>query len=245
MSLAPLTFLSQPVLEALVQEIPEHTERYLTGDFNDLARENGWAIETSSAKWDPTVADQLDPSPGSDAEIRNSLLIFNGVEGMTPALAREERLWARLCHVECLGFARQRWLKGEAGIEKKIEVHFFAQSLPQCRDDNAIARLWWNGYIASLACPGDVEAGLRLLLSRANIRLQIIDRADTAFRAPLVQGIFRLIARDPWFEESDAAVSHFMREVNKRSGARVFEAMDTGLIDAHLAECLQFAKNEQ
>jgi hypothetical protein len=161
---------------------------------------------------------------------------------MTPALAREERLWARLCHVECLEYARQRWLHGEGKFAAAVGLHFFAPSLPGCRDDNAIGRLWWNGHIAALACPDDVELGLRRLLARANIRLQVFDRTDTAFRQPLISGIVRLLAVENWFNTYDAAVADFMYEVNKHSGGVVFEALSDDNVDAHLAWCLEFAK---
>jgi len=161
---------------------------------------------------------------------------------MTPALAREERLWARLCHVECLEFARQRWLRGTDNLSSQIRLHFFASGLTGCRDDNAVGRLWWNGYMASLASPDHTELGLQRLLARANIRLQIVDRADTAFRQPLIQGIFRLLGNEDWFDSDDAAVADFMFEVNKRSGGIIFEVLDGTAVDSHLANCLSHAK---
>lgn len=245
MTTEPLKFLSAEIVERLASDVAQNLDRYSNGDFLDLAKQSGWAIETKFAKWHPTIADQLDPSGNTDAEIRNSLLVFKGLEGMTPALAREERLWARLCHVECLEYARRRWLKGVAELQQQVKLHFFAPSLPACRDDNAIGRLWWNGYVASMASPEDVELGLRRLLARANIRLQIIDRADTAFRLPLIQGIFRLLGHEAWFNSYDAAIADFMFEVNKRSGGVVFEALDDSAVDAHLQLCLERAQQRK
>lgn len=126
----------------------------------------------------------------------------------------------------------------------KFGAIFFAPGFPGCRDDNAIGRLWWNGHIAELACPDDIDLGLTRLLARANIRLQVIERADTAFRQPLVSGVVRLLG-DSWFETSDPAVADFMFEVNKRSGGIVFEALNTEEIDDHLARCLRIAKSRR
>jgi hypothetical protein len=212
------------------------------GDFVDLAKKSGWGIETTIARWDPAIAAKLNPEGTPEAEISNSLLIYQGLEGMTPALAREERLWTRLCHVECLEYTRQRWLREKADIKSSVKSHFFAGGVEGCRDDNAIGRLWWNGHVASLGCPDNIELGLSRLLGRANTRLQIIDRADTAFRQPLIMGIFRLLGLDTWLKTNDAAVADFMFEVNKRSGGIVFEALTDSEVDAHLAECLVFAK---
>jgi len=238
----PLKFLSQPVLDELFTAVPDNLERYRDGDFNDLARENGWAIDTTFARWDPKIVDRLDPTAEAEAEISNSLLIYNSFKGMTPALAREERLWTRLCHVEFVGFARTRWLRNPDHLQRDVENHFFGSTLPRCRDDNAIGRLWWNGYVASLAFPDDLERGLRLLLSRANIRLQVIDRADTAFRTPLVRAVLFMLEAEPWLHETDDAIANFMYELNKRSGSKVFEAMGEAALNAHLSECLRFAK---
>jgi hypothetical protein len=241
----PLKLLSAVVVDQLASCIGQHVERYASGDFRELAQQSGWAIETKLAKWDPSVVDNLDPAGGPEAEIKNSLLIFNALEGMTPALAREERLWVRLCHIECLDYARQRWLKGAADVQQQAKLHFFAPSLSGCRDDNAMGRLWWNGYVASLASPDDVELGLRRLLARANIRLQVVDRADTAFRLPLIQGIFRILGSETWFASYDAAIADFMFEVNKRSGGIVFEALEPAAVDDHLAICLHHAKQRK
>lgn len=239
----PFKFLSQSVLDQLVSAVPENLERYRSGDFNDLAVESGWAIDTTLAKWNPEIVGRLDPAVEAEAEINNSLMIYNGFKGMTPALAREERLWARLCHVEFLEFARARWLRNTDHLQRDVENHFFGSTLTGCRDDNAIGRLWWNGYVASLACPDDQERGLRLLLSRANIRLQVIDRADTAFRTPLLRAVMRRLEAEGWLGETDTAIADFMYELNKRSGGKVFEAMNEAALDQHLSECVRLAKD--
>jgi len=242
MTREPLKLISNSVLTNLAASVATNIDRYVTGNFNDLAKENGWEIETSVASHEPLELAKLSPSGGAESEIGNSLIVFNSFHGMTPALAREERLWARLCHVECLEFSRQRWLRSSTDPEGQVRKHFFAPSLPGSRDDNAVGRLWWNGYVASLATPGDIERGLRALLSRANRRLQIIDRADTAFRKPLLQGIVRLLIRESWFDTRDDAVADFMHEVNRQSGGIVFEALSNSSIDDHLNRCLATAK---
>lgn len=238
----PLRLLSQPVVDRLADQIDQNIERYRTGNFADLATENGWSLESKLASWDPGIAQKLDPSGTPDAEARNSLLVWESFTGMTPALAREERLWARLCHVELLEFARARWLNENDRDPNMVRIHLFANGITGCRDDNAIGRLWWNAHVASLASPDNVEAGLRRLLARANYRMQIIERANTGFREPLVRGIVRMLAVEPWLDIDDEAIVDFMIEVNKRSGSLVFEALNDAGIDNHLAQCLAFAK---
>lgn len=242
MILEPMKLLSVAVLDNLSETVEQNAERYKSGSFTDLAVQSGWAIESKLAVWDPAIASSLDSSRTPEAEVKNSLLVFECLKGMTPALAREERLWARLCHVEFLEYARERWLKTEDNTVTSARLHFFANGMRGCRDQNAVGRLWWNGHLASLASPDNIEQGLQRLLARANIRLQIMDRADTAFRQPIVSGIFRLLGTESWFNSYDPAIANFMYEVNKRSGGIIFEAWDDSTVDSHLAECLKFAK---
>jgi hypothetical protein len=245
MSTKPMRLLAATVVEDLSKNITGNLSRYTDGDFLDLEKQSGWAIETTLARWDPALATRLDPSGTPAAEIRNSLLIYQGLQGMTPALASEERLWARLCHVECLDYARKRWLGKEETAESAVRLHFFAAGLRGYRDRNAIGRLWWNGHVAALAMPDDIEIGLQRLLTRANTRLQIVDRADSAFRQPLVSGIFRLLGTEDWFDSYDAAIADFMFEVNKRSGGLMFEALEPEIIDNHLQACLSAARQRK
>lgn len=245
MSMEPMRLLASGVVDDLSKNIAGNLSRYMEGDFVDLEKQSGWAIETTLARWDPAIAASLDPSGTPAAEIKNSLLIYKGLQGMTPALACEERLWARLCHVECLDYARKRWLGKEEAAEPAVRLHFFAAGLRGYRDRNAIGRLWWNGHVAALAMPDNIEAGLERLLTRANIRLQIVDRADSAFRQPLVSGIFRLLGTEDWFDTYDAAIADFMFEVNKRSGGLMFEALEPEVIDNHLHICVTAAKQRK
>lgn len=236
-----LKLFSSSMVEKLSKGVPANLERYASGDFADLSKESGWAIETNACQWDDSATSRLIVDSTPDAEVNNSLVVYGALAGMTPAMARDERIWARLCHVECLDFVRARWLKPGGSLESRVRAHCFAPGLPGCRDDNAIGRLWWNAYVAKLASPDDIEFGLNRLLARANIRLQVIDRADTAFREPLIAGVVRILG-ESWFNTYDAAVADFGFEVNKASGGIIFEALSKSEIDAHLAYCLAAAK---
>lgn len=236
-----LKLLSGTVVENLYSAISENIERYEFYDFEDLRVSSGWEIETSLVKIDPSLGQKLIPSKDPEHEVKNSIIVYESLNGMTPALARDERVWTRLCHVDCLSYARSRWLGGK-DKEGDIRRHFFATGVRGCRDQNAIGRLWWNAHIASLAQPVDMEGSLKALLTRANYRLQIIDRADTAFRQPLLSGILRLLQENDWIIENDSAVAYFMYEVNKHSGSLVFEALSDQDIDRHLLNCLSRGK---
>lgn len=235
-----LKFVSESVVDDLHSNIAGNMERYNAADFSDIAKEPGWEIETNGVKYDKGFVANLIHSSDPDAEVANSLLVYDALEGMTPALAREERIWVRLCHIDCIEYAKERWVK--ANPESAIKNHFFARTLSQSRDDNAIGRLWWNGYLGSLLEPGDPEFALKLILKRANIRLQFVDRANVSFRLPLAKGIVRLLESEPWFDSHDRAFEHYMLALDRSAGGLLFESSTDGSIDEFLKSTLPLAK---
>lgn len=194
MTESPLKYLSEKKLSELKESIVANRDRYEAGDFLDLEHDNGWAVETSTVQVDHDLLAKLDGTARTAAaDIDNSLILFQALQGMTPALAREERVWARLTHIECLGYSRERWLSGNKSeqLDAQVRIHMFAPGLTAIRDDNALSRLWWNMHIASIADPDDPEGALRLILKTADIRSNFVERTNTAARKPLARAVVR------------------------------------------------------
>lgn len=238
--------VSKGVLDELNGGVESNIERYKSGDFLDLEETNGWRIDVNSVQIDHDLLNKLnDFDDGS--EIEHSLILFNALKGMTPSLAREERIWVRLSHIECLQFARKRWLKSKSGDEliKAVKIHFFAKTLDQCRDDNAISRLWWNAWIASAISPNDVERALSRLFQNTDVRLNVIERPGIAVRKPILEGILTQIDKDPWlFQDKKENFRSFMRVLNRLGGGVLFEALEQEEIDAIFANYVVIAKQE-
>jgi hypothetical protein len=159
---------------------------------------------------------------------------------LSPALACEEGIWARLTHVECLGFARDRWIgpgADEQVAKKLIEDHFFAATLTARRDDNAISRLWWNAYIAHRADPDPSLPALSVILRKADIRSNFVERSLTANRPSLAAGLVRIMQREASITEREEHFRSFMRSVNKLGGGIVFEAMSDVEVDSFMKMC--------
>src|SRR5690242_17096326 len=124
-----LKYLSNATVESLRETIATNVHRYRSGDFADLMTASGdWSIELNfDVDLAPLAA--LDATGRSEAEIANSRLVWKVLHGLTPTLACEEGIWTRMTHVECLGYARARWLDpnmDDAAIAKAVEDHFFA-----------------------------------------------------------------------------------------------------------------------
>lgn len=243
MSTERLKFLSEHRLLELRSNIGANLKRYMNGNFADLAEQDGWNQEHSVIV-DLSPLRKLDPSAGADAEVRNSLLVWEAMQGISPALAMEEQIWARLAHLECLEFCRARWLRAEdaEGQVRDIAAHFFASGRTGIRDDNGISRLWWNAFVARLAMPDDQEKALRTILAKADFRSNFVERTGSVSRAALAAGLVRAMLTKPWVTASEGNFRLFMKAVNKLGGGVLFEVMDAADVDGFLMKCLEIAK---
>jgi hypothetical protein len=237
MTVIALKYLSQDRLDNLRDKISFNRDRYINGDFLDLATENGWEIESKTVKIDLDMLNELDGTDRTaEADIRNSMIVHKSLQGMTPALAREERVWVRLTHVECLRYSRARWIKKieDESIDKTVQDHFFAEGLTGVRDDNAISRLWWNMHVATIIDPIEPEKALRQILKRADIRLNLVERPNIASRKHLARAIIRAIDSIPWITSTENSFRMFMKEMNRDAGGILFEAISDSEADSVL-----------
>lgn len=241
MVLENLKFVQEKVVDELHSSIARNLAIYESGDFSEMAKDPGWSIEAKTVSYNPAFPSRLSPTNTPSDEIENSLLVFNSLNGMTPSLAREERIWVRLCHLDCLEYSRARWIKN-SNTERDVAKHFFASRLDQARDDNAIGRLWWNAHLANLIDPDNPRSVLEQILKRANIRLQFVDRANASFRLPLARALVRLLEKEEWLNSHDRAFEHFMLVLDRNAGGRVFESMLDDQIDDFLSGTLPLAK---
>ena len=241
----PLRYLSEEKLEELRRNVVQHRERYATGDFADLEQDNGWAIEASGVTVDQDLLAGLDGTFRTAAGDRAaSAMLYRALPGMTPALAREERVWVRLSHVECLGYARSRWLPGLEGEQLDLQVHrhLFGSGLTGIRDDNALSRLWWNMHIAATADPDDPEGALDLILKTADIRSNFVERPNTAARPPLARAVIRAMRRNPWITSTERVFREFMIVLNRDGGGVLFETMSDAEVDGIMDACAERAR---
>lgn len=243
MSEKKLQYLAVSVISELKNSIKDNIGRYREGDFLDLVGAGGWSIDTSISA-DLTRLADLDPSGGADSEIHNSLLVWEVLGHISPSLACEDRIWSRLTHVECLNFSRARWLKSnkdEVALVKAVGIHFFASTQTACRDDNAISRLWWNSYIANQASPGDLEGALRLILKKADIRSNYVERSWMVSRTDIASEIIKAMLAQPWVTDKEDNYRKFMKALNRKGGGVLFEILDASEKNILINECVSAA----
>jgi len=233
-----LSYFSGMALDALRNGIGENLTCYSADGFGDFLNEPDWTVGLGLEVDLGPLAD-LDPSGTPLAEIENSKLVWRALSGIKPSLAYEEGIWARLTHVECLDYSRKRWLKGiedEGKLKSAIEKHFFAVNLGGRRDDNALSRLWFNGYIASQIERDELSA-LDMILKRADSRLSFLERSLTVSRPALASGVVRATERHEWINSTQDSFRDFMKVLNKLGGGKVFEVMTEVEVDEFLTNC--------
>lgn len=245
--MAILCHFSEKQLELLRAEIGKNIDRYRGSGFEDLANDAGWRIDVAGNIEISELANLDGASKRAEADCRNSKIVWSALSALSPNWANEERIWARLCHVECFDYSRQRWLgkTSVSDITEDVRTHMFARTQTQLRDDNAISRLWWNGFIAKQCYPHDVERGLELLLSTADVRSNLVERVWLMGRRNLAQGVFRAMERDPFVLSSEESFRLFMKSLNLLGGGIVFETMSEKDIDVFLDSCMRRASSLQ
>ncbi|GAB3309961.1 DUF6339 family protein [Luteimonas notoginsengisoli] len=241
-----LLYVGQQVADDLKKKIGEHLERYRTGDFLDMEAGGDWRIPLSL---DGNLAELgvLKADGGAEAEILNSLTVGHALVKLTPTLARENRLWIRLSHIECLEYSRDRWLPATLDDEDaiaSIAKHFFAPTLTGCRDDHSVSRLWWNYHIAKQIMPENPARALKMMLARADIRLNFLERPGIAARPALGRGIIRALENSVALLNGQEFFRAFMRRVNLRGAGIAFEVWDDTRVDEFMTGCIDQAEGE-
>lgn len=240
-----LVHLSESRLEELRGAVPSNIQRYIDGGFSDFRDGPGWRIELD-VRIEIDGLRELDGTDNSaEADLRNSFVVMNVLGQLSPSLANEERIWVRLSHVEAFEYARRRWLQRIADrstLARAIETHFFARTQTGLRDDHAVSRLWWNGYLAKACYPEDPRRGLELMLRRADVRSNIVERIWLTGRRPLARAVFRAMDSDPFVLSTEASFREFMKALNIRGAGIVFEAMLDAKIDGFVRGCIELAQ---
>lgn len=245
--MTPVLYVGQQVADELLGNLEDNLGRYREGDFSDLVQSGNWGLELS-VRADITRLDGLSAETGATGEVANSMLVGSVLQQLTPTLAREERLWIRLSHVECLEYSRKRWLKEGASDEsllKDVEKHFFARGITGCRDYHAVSRLWWNHHIAQKIMPDDPERALNNILARADIRSNLVERPGLGARPVLARAIVCMLEDESnGLKAGESLFRSFMKQVNLQGAGIVFEVWGRKQVSDFLKHCLDVAQQK-
>lgn len=223
MSQRPIPYFSTQVAADLWNTRTENSDKYLSGDFAQELSAPGSVI-------DLPITGNLEALRGLDGRSSDyscALTVWQALRNLTPALARENRIWTRLCHGEALHYVRARWLDGKrrTDLPNQAGIHCFAKTQTMCRDDNALGRLWWSAFIANKFAPDFLEEGLSLLLKTADIRSNFVERTWMTTRPSVSKALFRSMKADVWITSAEKNFRETMKALNVAGAGVAFEVL--------------------
>lgn len=115
--------------------------------------------------------------------------------------------------------------------------------LTASRDDHPIGRLWWNHRIALRMLPFlpelSIEQVLKVILSRADVRLNTVERSGIMSRPRLAAAIVLGLLDDPALLRDEPRFRDFMKAINAQGGGIPFEveAVSESEVRGFVARC--------
>jgi hypothetical protein len=239
-----LKFLPDSLLATLKRRIPDNLKKYGESDkawleayvaATDLPgiAESGIEIEN----W-PSLLDTSGEAIG-DSEAAEKL--HGCLRQLRPVQASDERLWAYLCHVEPFyTYVRARWLK-EGGEQKETVIYrrfFFENRGLGGTAKNALARLWWCGYLTCEEGARDPYMYTKMLMKYADTPVGLLERC-LGKNPDIVRHISRYVFDNAtrWNDRSHT-IQKLIRSINSAGGAIVLDALDDSALYGLCKRCV-------
>jgi hypothetical protein len=223
-----IKLLKKEVFNKLFDNIESNLDKYRNGDFNDLVSNKSY-YKFSELNVDINLLSNI--VGGQENDIDNCLLMFNAIDGLSPSLARDKRLWSYLTHTHLFNYTKERWPIPEDDTEAiaSIKNHFFILGPRDFERNNAASRLWWSTFICKRVNI-DTKKILKVLLYRPDARNQLIDRTTTALSTHLFEAILEKMIDSYEGDQKFLTGRHshnrpFMREVNTLGGFNLLNAL--------------------
>jgi len=204
--------------------------------------------EVTDVNFDPNLFEQLVlPSPekgvgASDAE--NALILFQELKGMSPKIARDERVWCALSHLYGKDFIWRRHVQGIADekLSRTLQTRYFCRANGKDRGferDNALSRLWWWAFMSSRVESLTHAEALETLLESTDFRDTVVGRPTTSIIPHVFEALILIYRRE---KETDPNSTFFSRKnpkndieppyrqfaklINRHGGRTLYDTMD-------------------
>ncbi len=235
-----LKIFKNQFIRTLATKIAANRSVYLGGDFQwTIAAENSENYFLLEAPWcdeDALLAINGISNGQKDevADPRDAKALYGALNGMPAYLARDSRIWTTLTHTHCLEYVRNRnWkflnsAKDEEALNS-IKSRFFIDNTRSYERTNAIARLWWFGYIGeTTGLPFD--STVDILLDYTDFRAATVERpevfAHKEIRAAVVDlAIKKKFAGDD-FSRDRIRYRQLFKDVTERATRVFFPTME-------------------
>ena len=232
-------FLQYEKIKFLQNNIKNNISRYQSesANFSDLIGNENIKTSDSIEIFSDLVDKIKMPTENENYDVFNSILVYNSIR-LNPRQACYGGIWVYLSHVDLKDYACARWVIDEnISADKKellIKSHYFVMGQRGLIRDNAIARLWWMGRIASRSrkFKSDPEKALTILLYQSDVRANVLER-NLGMNPDIFDAIVSRLERDyseaqkgskkTIFERSK--FRHLMKSLNRIGGYRMLDAL--------------------
>ena len=231
----PVYRLTQEAYDQLWLAAEESPQAYLDPerDFAKVLQGRGVSdyLEETGVFSDRTI--ELTPvvSGPSNRADRQALSFYRSLEGMSPRLALDERMWAWMTHYRLHAYGLKRWHRAKnTNLPNYVRAHWFRNgSADALWRHNTASRTWWIGHIAIRAAEGSAGA------FRADAALRAF--SDTAVfyhlpmyynftREPMVLGeIVRAILNEADGIKAEEGLYALLKELNLMGGIQLLSML--------------------
>lgn len=244
-----IPILKRAAVERLWKELKSNKDHY-ESDFEVDGRliKEGELLSVPDCELDPNIGSML-VLPGSDrtpgeADAENALILFQELKGLTPKIARDERVWVALCHLYAREFIAKRHLQvSEDHIQRAIQTRFFCRVSGSGRGferDNALSRLWWWGYISKGVVTMNHATAVKALLELTDFRDAFVGRSTISMIPQVFEAILCVYIKE---KNIDPGVSFFRRKsrgadsnnyltlaklIHRHGGRMLYDTMSVG-----------------
>lgn len=245
-----LRYFRESALAHLKQNIEDNLEGYLEEgtDWESLFEGRPFR-RPSSIEVDDELADSIQsPAEGASARERaeldgpNSIAVYNALRSLTPQQATHERIWAYLAHFDLQDYVRRRWPVAsddtEAGRKRAqadIRAHYFVSGGRGLLRDNGVSRLWWMGWIAHRCIHFSEAKALEILLYRADVRANLLERSSFGMSPEIFNGVMKLLGESYETDEKAlfgrAEFRGLMKLLNRSGGRIMLNALSPEQLD--------------
>lgn len=168
-------------------------------------------------------------------DIANSVIVYRALGNLTPQQAADERLWLHLTHCELWDYARARWPLPDEKEKRQaqIQLHYLVPKNRGLIRNNAIARLWWMGFVAERCRfdkTMDQKKALRILLHKSDVRANLLERPSLAASEEIFNGVMKMLSesydgKQELFERDKFRT--IMKMLNRSGGRRMLNVLGT------------------
>ena len=216
-----LAYFTDKALERLLADIDKNKERYLGDDewldtyfygFGDYFKYSSVSVDMFSPYY--ATEGKLSNIQKSDEDYNNIVKLYDAFKALTPWQAANPNMWTYLCHSvpEFRKYIKHRWLDDVR--DNTIRTRFFVTSSESLRNDNALSRLWWYGYLTYDKDADNPYHLTRILMINETVATDVIDTLNrTNFNR--IKGV--LLAIDEFKDELNPRepIIKYVREANK------------------------------